>query len=326
MSQRRLLASYWSLIAGALCTDVRPKRIITYLFITFTFLYIIMQQIIFTCETVTPMFLAGADGSTPELRPPSIKGALRFWWRALNGHLSIEELKKREGAIFGDTTQRSKVIIRVEEIAGKPLEQYKGKAQPLPHHADKPKNFKIPCVRKTFQFKVILISKSLDFTIKQLANLFLITISLGGLGKRSRRGFGSIKIVSNNDYQMPTNLNEIKDLLNNVANQQKFSCQDNIVKATYDTTDKQYPCIETIQLGNKKSDLLYQIGKKSSEHNSDYTGFARPKYRLASPIWVSCLGDDSTPIITQLKTVFPDEDKERGSNTKAEAFISDLIK
>lgn len=72
-----------------------------------------MQQITFHCETITPMFLAGADGTTPELRPPSIKGALRFWWRAINGHLTLEELRAQEGAIFGDTTKRSKVIIQV---------------------------------------------------------------------------------------------------------------------------------------------------------------------------------------------------------------------
>ncbi len=32
---------------------------------------------------VTPMFVSGLDPKVPELRPPSIKGALRFWWRAL---------------------------------------------------------------------------------------------------------------------------------------------------------------------------------------------------------------------------------------------------
>lgn len=36
------------------------------------------KKIIFECEVVTPMFLAGADGKTPELRAPSIKGAIRF--------------------------------------------------------------------------------------------------------------------------------------------------------------------------------------------------------------------------------------------------------
>jgi len=72
-----------------------------------------MKTITFHCETITPMFLAGADGQTPELRPPSIKGAMRFWWRAMNGNLSLEELKKQEDDIFGATDRRSKVIINV---------------------------------------------------------------------------------------------------------------------------------------------------------------------------------------------------------------------
>lgn len=35
-----------------------------------------MNTITFKCETVTPMFMAGADGKEPELRAPSIKGVL----------------------------------------------------------------------------------------------------------------------------------------------------------------------------------------------------------------------------------------------------------
>jgi len=75
-----------------------------------------MKTITFECETITPMFLSGADGKTPELRPPSIKGALRFWWRAMNGHLSLSDLKKKESEIFGGTNPatRSNVIIRIE--------------------------------------------------------------------------------------------------------------------------------------------------------------------------------------------------------------------
>lgn len=38
-----------------------------------------------TFRIVTPMFLGGADQSPGDgIRPPSVKGALRFWWRALN--------------------------------------------------------------------------------------------------------------------------------------------------------------------------------------------------------------------------------------------------
>jgi len=41
-----------------------------------------MQEIKATYKIVTPMFLGGADHEE-EIRVPSIKGALRFWWRAL---------------------------------------------------------------------------------------------------------------------------------------------------------------------------------------------------------------------------------------------------
>lgn len=73
-----------------------------------------MQTITFECEVITPMFLAGADGTTPELRAPSIKGALRFWWRAMNG--GNPNMKEDEEYLFGGTNnggRRSRVMIRI---------------------------------------------------------------------------------------------------------------------------------------------------------------------------------------------------------------------
>ena len=58
-----------------------------------------MHTITFTCETITPMFLSGANQDVPELRPPSIKGALRFWWRAMNG--DKPNMRDLETEIFG---------------------------------------------------------------------------------------------------------------------------------------------------------------------------------------------------------------------------------
>ena len=41
-------------------------------------------------ETVTPLFLGGAEqNGYAELRPPSVKGALRFWHRALRALLCV---------------------------------------------------------------------------------------------------------------------------------------------------------------------------------------------------------------------------------------------
>lgn len=47
-----------------------------------------------TFEIVTPMFLGDADQKATSIRPTAIKGALRFWWRALNGNMSLTDLAK----------------------------------------------------------------------------------------------------------------------------------------------------------------------------------------------------------------------------------------
>jgi len=74
-----------------------------------------MKQEEFELEVVTPMFISGPDTKKNELRAPSIKGVLRWWWRALNGHLTISDLKKNEEKIFGSTSQRSSFSIEVRE-------------------------------------------------------------------------------------------------------------------------------------------------------------------------------------------------------------------
>lgn len=65
------------------------------------------------------MFLRGADPMQSEIRPASIKGALRFWWRALNWqkYPDLTNLHKAEADIFGFAEiGRSKVGIAVKDI------------------------------------------------------------------------------------------------------------------------------------------------------------------------------------------------------------------
>ena len=42
-----------------------------------------MREILAEYEITTPMFLGGGVPEDVDLRPPSIKGVLRFWWRAM---------------------------------------------------------------------------------------------------------------------------------------------------------------------------------------------------------------------------------------------------
>lgn len=73
------------------------------------------------CEirVVTPMFGGGVEPGVPDpvtlIRPTSIRGHLRFWWRATRGaaYDSAEELKKRETQVWGDTEWPSPIVLAV---------------------------------------------------------------------------------------------------------------------------------------------------------------------------------------------------------------------
>jgi CRISPR-associated protein Cmr1 len=192
-----------------------------------------MKTITFTCETITPMFLSGADQNTPELRPPSIKGALRFWWRAMNGHLSLEDLKKREGAIFGGTDDkmgRSKVVITCPRDRNflKPstkdkFPEHKGN---YPLSRNTPVNilnylaYGVYDYREGFthaffdegqKFEICLRFTD-ESIVDEIIKAFILMCYVGGLGSKSRNGFGKIKIINAVEIKDNTNANITQDL------------------------------------------------------------------------------------------------------------------
>ena len=62
------------------------------------------MQISATYRVTTPLFCAGTDPNRAELRLPSFKGALRFWWRALaplRWGDDLEVIRRQENEIFG---------------------------------------------------------------------------------------------------------------------------------------------------------------------------------------------------------------------------------
>lgn len=169
-----------------------------------------MEKIIFECETITPMFLSGADGKTPELRAPSIKAAMRFWWRAMNGHLSIKELKRAEARIFGGSGEnegRSRFNIRVETTKSEKKDtlrekiwnnnenliksEFEGIGYLLYSTVMQKNNLK-PYFND-LSFSVILTSNSAKI-LNEVSHIFILFAYLGAIGSRARRGAGNIYI------------------------------------------------------------------------------------------------------------------------------------
>ena len=262
-----------------------------------------MEQITFTCELITPLFMSGADGTTPELRPTGIKAALRFWWRAMNGHLSLKDLKETEGKIFGDTSQRSRIIIHAIDFISPRIV----KRSPLPHRE---RSFMKDAfdTRQRFELDLGLIENP-NFSIKQLESLVYLTFTLGGLGNRSRRGFGSIKILNQPAPTLPTLVKHLKTV------NPKGIFEENtegFISARFNR-ENAYPFIKEIAIGRPDNNLLRIIGdathfvmKESPYQYKASIGMGAGD-RFASPIYVSIVQEDRNdkPIITTLHTVPP---------------------
>lgn len=162
-----------------------------------------MKQLQLTLETITPLFLGGADArGDPELRGAPFRGQLHYWWRALVGarqSLKPRDLLKEEGSLLGSTEAGSPVTLRVAMLPGRAMQI--GQRYMLPHKVQSQqyneKSGGIPSrafvENQTFTLGLILRPGLPDFPIEVLQALAL-WVNLGGIGKRARRGFGSLRI------------------------------------------------------------------------------------------------------------------------------------
>lgn len=85
----------------------------------------------FEVELITPCFCAGANQAQAELRPPSIRGQLRWWFRVLGGTLAQEKaifggVHRLDGESKKDATRASRLVVRVSNIKpGAPWQPFK---------------------------------------------------------------------------------------------------------------------------------------------------------------------------------------------------------
>ncbi len=170
------------------------------------------DRILLKLETVTPLFLGGADPrGAPELRAASVRGALRFWLRALLGGAigdsNLDELRKAESAVFGSTdTGTSPVVVRVRVEGKLSVDNYR----PLLHNPAKHFTFLGIKPAQTFSLELIprLSHAQVSPVVLSVTALWLL---LGGLGKRSRRGFGTLRLRQGPE-DMPLSPNAYKDV------------------------------------------------------------------------------------------------------------------
>ncbi|GIV09202.1 MAG: type III-B CRISPR module RAMP protein Cmr1 [Fimbriimonadales bacterium] len=182
-------------------------------------------------QLITPMFGGGyktreVDPVMP-IRPAAIRGHLRFWWRATAGaqYANAEELYKAETAIWGGAAVKNeasvgKVAIEVVVLNRGELAPYNQVApHPTPQAGPREGYFLFPFRAQhaenipaatgikgvKFRLALFLDSSLSDKQRNQVRNALKAWIAFGGVGARTRRGCGALKVVGSaaSQWQLP---------------------------------------------------------------------------------------------------------------------------
>ena len=173
-----------------------------------------------TYRIVTPMFIGDAEQKASGISPTSVKGALRFWWRALNwGRVyrsaeqsesdALQRLHEEESALFGSSAEngkRASFVLRLDTTA---VNISRGTDWPSGKQNDASSYLGLGLwqmgqqaqreyIKEGQQFTVsLLVDNDVSgFQMKALKTALKLWGLVGGLGSRSRRAFGSIAIES----------------------------------------------------------------------------------------------------------------------------------
>ena len=177
-----------------------------------------------TYRIVTPMFIGDAEQKASGISPASVKGALRFWWRALRwGQIrteiqsdtaALQHLHKEEAELFGTSADNGKAARFTLRVNAQNVS--------VTHGTDWPNGGNDPSgylgiglwesgsrAKGNFQPHREYIKENQNFSVEMLASANLSTEIIqqlrdaltawglfGSLGSRARRAFGSIAIES----------------------------------------------------------------------------------------------------------------------------------
>ncbi len=315
-----------------------------------------MPKIEFILETVSPLFLNGANSRTPDLlRAASVRGQLRYWFRAIKGASisNSQRLFEEEAKVFGKTDSGSPVTIRMWTE-----EDYQPRSVPmLPHRqvrgiGDGGNESKAEAFAEDIRIHLQLVTRPgvpfpRDF-LKALATWQLI----GGVGKRSRRTFGAMQHIrwqASEGAKFPTPLSWWQDGLNKLKIDEYLDALDKHFKWTFKDLEgidhSSFPALmpdtsrivvsrehyENAEEANREAFRLIRSRNHPTEGGTGYYklknqgpfgGVGKPVGRLASPLHVQVrrlAGKRYHLIFTAMANALPDNHRKSLSQFMADA-------
>jgi CRISPR-associated protein Cmr1 len=167
---------------------------------------------------VTPLFGGGVmpreNDPSKLIRETSIRGQLRFWWRAMRASGTIEEMKAREDEIFGsggENARQSKLFVKVRVTnTGNEKDIFRQEGERIkaidewakiayvafalqPSREEQRVGVMPKKVRENVEFEMEL-SFPEDLR-REVEAVLWAWETFGGIGGRTRRGFGAIELL-----------------------------------------------------------------------------------------------------------------------------------
>jgi CRISPR-associated protein Cmr1 len=184
-----------------------------------------------TLRATTPVFCRGKDGETPELRVPSLKGLLRWWYRAWHPHAVAGPVDSPwiEARVMGGTEKhigQCPFMLRVEHTREPRPVSWNELRSSFPPARDRISGlnylgFAFRPTREVRQDQKA-IADGTEFSAlhhfphgigeeaaKGLLAAWWLLGHFGGLGARSRRGFGSLAIM---EWKWPSHEEALRSL------------------------------------------------------------------------------------------------------------------
>ncbi|MFO7901714.1 MAG: type III-B CRISPR module RAMP protein Cmr1 [Planctomycetota bacterium] len=165
-------------------------------------------------ETITPLWMGGA-AYQPELRPPSFRGVLRYWLRALLGGMLGEDLgslRAAEAAVLGDTQRASPLVVRIDGeeprvgSAGVSAEEWPGVAYMFWSTYQRRRDailpgetFDLQVLRRVWDFRPVEVNHAPlgeDEVFYLFSAALWLLLRLGGAGARQRRCAGGMQATA----------------------------------------------------------------------------------------------------------------------------------
>ena len=177
-----------------------------------------MKTCTLNCTIISPMFSAG-NQQRAELRPSELKGLMRYMFRAAILESDTKELYQLESKYFGNAEKDASPV----RLQFKPPTLPATSQKFLLHRKEETKNRQFG-FRHDTTFELVIrtrhnndkVSKKYP-DIKEYEEWIALSLVLGGMGKRTRRGRGCVALDEHHQHSVPKEklLTWIAEKLNN---------------------------------------------------------------------------------------------------------------